>query len=168
MSSAEDPHWFNCGSWSGCSILGHCGSWSPDPGIWWPKIVKFIVEKNSYFSYKNCKYFFLSLHEGLLSQEKPLALKTKHPALQNNTFLHFFLYLRVILPTWIRGSGFSRTKTMRIHADPDPQHWQKHTIFSNSAESLRSTFLWFRVFYGFPIWFSMHLKESDSVSWIAH
>ncbi len=85
------------------------------------------------------KYFFLSLHEGLLSQEKPLALKTKHPALQNNTFLNFlFSCGSFCLPA--SGSGSSRPKTMRIHADPDPQHWQKAYYFSQTVLSRYGTF----------------------------
>ncbi len=131
-SRSVDPHWFIWGSWFGCSILAHCGSWSPDSGIWWPKIVKFIVEENSYFSFKNCSYFFLSLHEGLLSQEKPPTRKTKHPALQNSTFLHLFLFLHVILPTWIRGSESSRPKTMRIRIHNTDK---SILFFSNIVES---------------------------------
>jgi hypothetical protein len=32
-------------------------------------------------------------------------------------FVNFFIFLWVMLPSWIR------PKSMRIHVDPDPQHW---------------------------------------------
>jgi hypothetical protein len=44
---------------------------------------------------------------------EPLALKREHPTLHK---IHFFTFLWVILPTWIR------PELMRIHIDPDPQH----------------------------------------------
>ncbi len=149
-SSVVDPYWCNCGSGFGSNILGQCGSTFGSTELM-TKNWKFYCWKK----FKSAYNFLLGLHEGLPSQEKPLALKTKHPALQNNTFLHFFLYLRVILPTWIRGSGSSRPKTMRIHADPDPQHWQKHIIFLKQCWVVTdhfsgvSRFLWvsYLIFY---------------------
>jgi hypothetical protein len=60
-----DPHWFQC--WSRSSILVNADP-EPDPGIWWPKIVKFYrtsklqassPEKITSSTSKQCVYFFL-------------------------------------------------------------------------------------------------------------
>ncbi len=46
-------------------------------------------------------------------QEKPLALKREHPALQKMKFIHFFLFLWVIFVL------------LDPDPDPDPQHREK-------------------------------------------
>jgi len=52
-------------------------------------------------------------------QEKLSALKNEHPALQNMKILYFFLYLWVILPSWIR-IRIHHLKLMRIRIyNPD-------------------------------------------------
>jgi hypothetical protein len=60
-------------------------------------------------------------------QEKPSALKREHPALQNMTFLYIFLFLWVILPSWIR-IRIQQLKLMQIHEDLDlnPMPWPQH------------------------------------------
>jgi hypothetical protein len=71
-----DPHWFNCGSGFGSIILGQCGSGSMDLMTKSFKIL--LLKRIQMFLIQNCIYFFLSLCEGLISQEKPPALKTEH------------------------------------------------------------------------------------------
>jgi hypothetical protein len=53
-------------------------------------------------------------------QGKPWALKRENPALQSMKFLNFFLFLWVILPSWIR----IRTPDPLtwLNPDPDPKH----------------------------------------------
>ncbi len=59
-------------------------------------------------------------------QEKPSALKKEHSALQNKKFLRFFsIYVGHFCPP---GSGSSRQKSTRIHADLDLQHWLLQTL----------------------------------------
>jgi hypothetical protein len=68
-------------------------------------------------------------------QEKPLALKREHPALQNMKFLHFFYFcgsffsLLNSYPDSQCGSRSSRPKSMQIYADPDEQHRLKLLVF---------------------------------------
>jgi hypothetical protein len=65
-----------------------------------PKIGKNLpLKKTLIFSPSKVAIYLVSL--GL---HQPSALKREHPALQNMQFLNFFLFLWVILPSWI-GSG---------------------------------------------------------------
>jgi hypothetical protein len=43
-------------------------------------------------------------------QEKPSAPKREHPALQNMTFLHFFLFCGSFVLPWITSGGSGRLK----------------------------------------------------------
>jgi hypothetical protein len=45
-------------------------------------------------------------------QEKPSALKRKHPVLKNLKILDFFYFCGTFLPSWIR--------IRNLNADPDP------------------------------------------------
>jgi hypothetical protein len=47
-------------------------------------------------------------------QEKPSALKREHPVLKNMKILDFFLFLCIILPSWIR----IRIQQLKINVDP--------------------------------------------------
>jgi hypothetical protein len=52
-------------------------------------------------------------------------------------FLDFFLFLWVILPSWIRiripdsESGSGSTDLTESRSEPDPKHWLKEEIFKN-------------------------------------
>jgi hypothetical protein len=58
-------------------------------------------------------YLSLGLHKRRSSYRRRLEPKREHPALQNMQFLYFFLFLRVILPPWIR----IRIQPTQINAD---------------------------------------------------
>ncbi len=87
----------------------------PDPGFWWPKILKNL-------KLKTFDIFFLFKNRNLLNprppkrtsklQEKSSALKRDHPALQNMKILKFFQFLWVIFAL----------------QDPDPLTWLKHWL----------------------------------------
>jgi hypothetical protein len=82
---------------------------------------KFTVKIIIYFLSKIAIYISLGLHKGRLSYRRSLqpSKENIHPALQNVKFLPFFLYLRVILPSWIL------IQPTKINAYPDPKYWQK-------------------------------------------
>ncbi len=101
---------------------------NPDPGFWWPKIGKNLnlqLKKNLIFSWsKIAIYLSLALLRTSKLQEKPSAMKKRHPAFQNMKFLYFFLFLWVIfaLPDPYSGSGSGFTDLIKFgsYTDPDP------------------------------------------------
>jgi hypothetical protein len=63
-------------------------------------------------------------------QEKPSALKSSHPALQNMKFLNFFIYFRgSFLLSWIRIRihGSANLIESGSNLDPDLKHWFPET-----------------------------------------
>ncbi len=148
-SSAMDPHWGNCGSGFGFSNLGHCESGSGSKDLMTENSWILFVRKISYFSNKKLHIISSLASMADLSQEKPLALKTKHPSLQNNTFFAaHFAYMHPD-PDLADHSQYGSMR-IRIHSTDT-----SILFFSNNVEVLRITFLRFRVFCGFPIWFSI-------------
>ncbi len=135
----SDPHCFHqCGSGSGSSILGHCGSGTRTPRS----------ETNRVETAKNCKknvhmkiiYFFwsktalsLGLHKGRPSYRvsaQPSKENTQHTKTKNFfTFSYYFLQALFALldpdpdPQW--GCGSSRPKSMhpRGSGSEGPKHW---------------------------------------------
>ncbi len=82
----------------------------PDPGFWWPKIVKNLIFVWS----KIAIYLFLGLHKVRLSylQKKPSALKREHPAFSKHEISYF---CGSFLPFWIQ---------IRIpNPNPDTDPW---------------------------------------------
>ncbi len=69
--------------------------------------------------------------------EKPSALKTEHPALQNMKFLYFFYFCGLFLPFWIP-IRIQQLKLMRIHAaqihNPYCLHCNEKSSFMYSQE----------------------------------
>ncbi len=64
---------------------------NPEPGIWWPKAVKFYSYKiNSYFLYKKLQYNYPYAPWTSKLPESLQPSKIEHTTLQNMEFLHFF------------------------------------------------------------------------------
>ncbi len=66
--------------------------------------------------FQKLQYIFQYPHEDVHCTSYTIALKREHPALHNNTFHDFFLFLRFILPSSIR----VRIRITNAGPDPDP------------------------------------------------
>ncbi len=73
------------------------------------------------------------------------ASSPQKPALQNMKFTS--LFSTSMGHIWPNGSGSSRPKPLRIHAEPDPQHWSK-AVFQ-----IHGIFLWIRIRGSMPLTF---------------
>ncbi len=97
-----DPAFFSyCGSGSGSSS----GSRVLMTKNWKNLKLKKIKAEIFFFMFwiKNCNFLILRpLKRTPKLQEKPSALKRKHPAIQNMKFLYFFFFCGSFLPSWIR------------------------------------------------------------------
>jgi hypothetical protein len=98
-----DPHWFMVLLRIQFRVPGFDGrklkNFTDERFLFWSKISKYRI-----------------YHEGRPSFRKSLQpSKKEHPALQNNYFFTFYIFL----PTWIR---VKPTIVTKINADPDQQH----------------------------------------------
>ncbi len=80
---------------------------------------------------------------------KTLAFKKEHPALQNNTFFHFFFFCVSFFPNWIR----IRSQPTKVNADPDPPHWSHHILIVSHTTVLTQYFSLFT--YSFLYFFGV-------------
>ncbi len=96
-----DPHWFQA---------------DPDPDHLMTKNCK-IGQLTKFFLKKKLqnRYLFLGLHEDFQAKKKTSSTS------KNMEFRHFCSFLWVLFA--FPGSESSRPKSLRIHADLDPQHW---------------------------------------------
>jgi hypothetical protein len=100
-SRDSDPHLFQCGSATGCRILGQCGSGYK---VLMTKNHRILRLKKSYFFFlKIAIYLFLVLYmknihatEGVFSPQKRTFSTSKHES------FHFFLFYLVTLAFWVR------------------------------------------------------------------
>ncbi len=102
----------------------------PDTEFWWPKIEKKYRRNFCHiFFIKNCNLLapWLPYRTSKL-QEKPLAFKIEHPALQKIKFINFFSIFmgHFCPPVSESGSGWESWSRDPIESgsnpDPDPQH----------------------------------------------
>jgi len=108
-----DPHWFQCGSGSGSSILGQCGS---GYGVLMIKIVKFYkwFKKKPSFLINILIYFSIDLDEWRPSYWR----RSLQPSIENiqhfKTWNFFFFYFSwSCLPFWFR----TRIQQTKINAN---------------------------------------------------
>ncbi len=90
----------------------------PDPGV---RMTKNLKKKVTI-----AIYFYLRLHKGRTSNSRLIQPSKKRTSSWSST-TYFQIYSLLVgnfcLPSAV--SGFSQSKSMRIHTDPDPQHWIK-------------------------------------------
>ncbi len=121
-----DPLWFQCESeinvlWIRFWVIAErdpdpVSDRGSDPGIWWPKMVKFYSW--IFFNIKTCNILLFTP-------------PTKDDRAKAKILSHFdgsFCPPR-------SGSGSRQAKSLRIHADPDPQHCPK--LFSLYEDSFQ-------------------------------
>ncbi len=83
------------------------------------------IDDKKLLNFKPEKYPFLSEFDILYPYEatgETSSPKRVNPARENMQFFHFFLHIFVAIfcPFWF---GSSRSKSMRIHENPDLEHW---------------------------------------------
>ncbi len=98
-ASVVDPHWFQCGSGSGSTIVRQCGSGSR---ILMTKICNFTNERNPFF---NKMRFSRGLHEGRPSYRNKRILqpsKRTSSISKHEISSLFSCFCGSFLPSWIR------------------------------------------------------------------
>jgi hypothetical protein len=142
-ASVVDPHWFQCGSGSGSTIVRQCGYGSR---VWWPKIVIFVDKKNSFF----IKNSFLSRPPWRRSKlhENPSALKRTFNVSKKEISSLFSVFVGHFCPP---GSSSSLSR-FKINGDPcgSGSTTQAKATIIFRARTLKSAKAWDicrRVFY---------------------